>query len=372
VQVPHQGDDHHPPRLTRALAFSLVALAAALAVDQTAGAAAHGTVAPKYTALPSPSAPLSNTPPLGGGAAASSEAVRHRIDATTTVRVSVDHGGAPFAVGAVQTLRVQVQGDYFFTIGAPVLSAHAAPGSHSEPGVRTASILWAGFNPGRRTLAASISLELKSAAAALPLRIAVKNGQVTLVNRTRIEVQGFSADAVGGPLRAYARQLEAAVITGRQPSAGGVLVTSPPRPATFHAVARLHITGTIGTRAVDVVLGESPVTIAARGAIHLQARTSPPIALLRQPKKASGRLLLGRVSGALFDLARDRQYDTYLGNPDPAGDNETTYAYSSANRPPVATTTVRARSGRSALQTLAIVAGLLAALAAGVVAWARS
>jgi hypothetical protein len=35
-------------------------------------------------------------------------------------------------------------------------------------------------------------------------------------------------------------------------------------------------------------------------------------------------------------------------------------------------TTVTNRSGRSALQTLAIVAGLLAALAAGVVAWARS
>ena len=77
-------------------------------------------LAPHYVALPSGVAPLSLTPPLGNGATAANENVRHRVIARTTVRVSVTPDGTPFAVVATQRLDVRVLGDYFFTIGAPV------------------------------------------------------------------------------------------------------------------------------------------------------------------------------------------------------------------------------------------------------------
>jgi hypothetical protein len=315
---------------------------------------------------------VTTSPPLGSGAAASAEGVRHRITSTTEVYVSIDSGGVPFAIRALQTLDVRVQGDYFFTIGAPVLSARAAPGSESPPGVRTSSILWAGFNPGRRRLAATIALAPRVAGAALPLRISVRTGQLTLTNTTVVPVQGFTADAVQPSLRRYARQLAADVAAGRLPSSGGVLVTSPPRPAAFRAVAMLHVTGTIGGRRVDRVLGAVPVTLAARGPIRLRVEPVPPRALLRLAPHTSSRVLLHRVSAAALDVARARQYSAYLGNPDPSGTSTTTYTYRSAARPVHVATPPVSQSGRNTLQTLAAVVGLLAALAIAAVIWSRA
>jgi hypothetical protein len=364
VQVPHHGDRHHPSRLRPVLAVSLVVLAAAPAA---------GASSPRYTALPSPSAPLSRSPPISGGATASAEGVRHRIDAVTSVQVSLDATGAPFAVQAVQTLHVRVQGDYFFTIGAPVLAAHAARGSSSAPGVRSDSILWAGFNTNRRTLAATITLEPRIASAALPLRIDARDGRVTLTNLTRVAVSGFSADVETTPLRGYARRLEADIAAGRLPAAGGVLVTSTPQTDAFTAVADLHVSGVIGDRRVDQLLGAAPLTIAAHGPIRLRVEPIPPLALLRRARGSSGTALLRNVTAALFDVARARQYDSYLGNPDPSGANTTTYRYRSSPRPSVAAApTAAAPKESSSLRTLVLVAGLLAALSVGILIWARS
>ena len=364
MQDAHHGDHHHPPRLKRALGIALVALAAVPAAS---------AAAPRYTALPSPTAPLSASPPLQGGAAASAEGIRHRIDASTFVRVSVDPSGAPFAVDAVQTLDVRVQGDYFFTIGAPVLSARAGPGSHSTPGVRTTAILWAGFNPGRRTLSAAITLDPRVASAALPLRIDVRAGHVTLTNATVVSVTSYGGEVAVAPLRRYARTFAADVAAGGTATPGGVLLTSPPRSATFRAVAMMRVTGTIGGRPIDLVLGATRVTLAAHGAIRLRVEPAPPLALLRGLTALPGPALLRRVSAATFDLARARQYATYLGNPDPSGTNTTTYTYRSAARPvPVVAPTASTSSRGGALATLLVLGGILAALAVGVVIWARS
>jgi hypothetical protein len=363
VQVPHQGDHHHPAGLRRFLAVLTVALAAAPAA---------GAAAPHYAALPSPFALLSPLPPLAGGATASAEGVRHRIAAATTVRVSVDRTGEPFALTATQRLDVRVAGDYFFTIGAPALAAQAAAGSESAPGLRTTSILWAGFNPGRRILAARIVLDARAARAALPLRIAVAAGRVTLENTTSIQVNGFAADIERAPLARYAAQLERDITAGAPPPAGGALVTSAPRPAAFRTLAVLHVRGTIGERHVDLLLGAAPVTVTARGPIGLTVDPVPPQALLRAAPGLPGRALLRRVTRAVLGVARARQYGTFLGNPDPTGSNVATYLYRSATPPaPVAAPVARAASG-GPWRTLLVVAALLAALALGAVAWARS
>ena len=93
---------------------------AGLALLALAAPAAASAAQPRLAALPSPLAALSATPPLGSGASAAAEGVRHRIDATTRVRVAVDAHGTPFAVTATQRLDVSQPGDYYFTIGAPL------------------------------------------------------------------------------------------------------------------------------------------------------------------------------------------------------------------------------------------------------------
>ena len=131
---------------------AFAAVVAALACAGTAHAAGHAS-------LPSPTAPLSAEPPLAGGARSSAENVPHSIAASTNVVVAVDGAGSPFAVTATQRLDVRGVGDYFFTIGAPVLTVRAPEGSESMPGIRTGSILWAGFDPGRRLLVARATLD---------------------------------------------------------------------------------------------------------------------------------------------------------------------------------------------------------------------
>jgi hypothetical protein len=337
-----------------------------------AGAPAAGAAAPRYAALPSPFALVAGAPPLAGGASASGEGARHRIAATTSVQVSVDHTGTPFAVRATQRLDVRVLGDYLFTIGAPVLAVRAAPGSESAPGLRNQSILWAGFDPGRRTLAAALTLDPALAAAALPLRIEAGNGRVTLRNATTTSVPGFDAEVETAPLRRYAAQLDRAVDSGRAPSPGAALVTSTPRALPIRTFAPLRVSGTVGGRRLDMLLGAAPVTFAARGRIQLAVEPVPPLALLRPAPRVTGGALLRRVTRALLGLARARQYDAYLGNPDPSGTNETIYRYRSAVRPTRVAAPARATGSHDdLLRTLLVATGLLAALAVGVVAWSR-
>ena len=334
---------------------------------------AASAATPRYAALPSPFAIVAGAPPLAGGATASGEGARHRIAAAGTVRVSVDETGAPFAVQATQTLDVRVLGDYLFTIRAPVRSVQAAPGSESVPGLQGASILWAGFDPGRKRLAASVALDPAVASSALPLRIEAGGGRVTLRNQTATAVPGFDADVVTAPLRRYAEQLDRAITSGRTPVPGAALVTSTPRALPIRTFAPLHVSGTIGGRRIDRLLDASPLTIAAHGRIRLTVEPVPPLALLRPAPDVTGRALLRRVTLALLGVARARQYDTYLGNPDPSGSNETIYLYRSAARPVQVATPVRSsRSHDDLVRTLLAAAGLLAALAVGVVAWSRS
>jgi hypothetical protein len=345
-----------------------LAMLIGLAVATSAQAAPRGN----YVSLPSPLAPLSPAPPLGGGATATSEGFRHRIASKTTVDVALDPRGAPFAVRATQSLDVGVQGDYFFTIGAPVLDVEAAPGSASTPGLRATSILWAGFNPGRRALIARATLDPSVAARSLPLRLEVAPGRVTLVNTTAVTAGSYAADALVPPLLRYLAQLKRQVTLGRPPTSGGAYVTSKPTATGVRIVAPLRVTGTVGGRRVDAVV-EDRLTVHASGPVRLTVTPARPERLLSAPTSGlSGRQLLERVSRAALTLARIRQYEMFLGNPDPTGPNETAYVYRSAARPtPQPVAAVRATQ-RDWATTFAVAAGLLLAAAGALFAWSRS
>jgi hypothetical protein len=347
----------------------VVAALAGLAVTASAQAAPRAS----YVSLPSPFAPLSAAPPLSGGATASAEGFRHRVATRTAVDVSLDPSGTPFAVHATQRLDVRVLGDYFFTIGAPVLAVEAAPGSASTPGLRSASILWAGFNPGHRALIARATLDPAIAGASLPLRVEAAAGHTTLVNATAVTAGSYTADALVPPLVRYLAQLKRQVTLGETPASGGAYVTSKPVARAVRVVVPLHVTGTVGTHKVDVVVARGRLTVPATGAIRLTVTPASPVRLLdEQTAGVPGRELLERATRISLTLARLHQYQMFLGNPDPTGPNTTTYVYRTATRttaPPVAAVAAHERDWAT---TIAVAAGLLLAAAGALAVWSKS
>ncbi len=356
MQGPHAGHHHHPPRLRLALAVGVAGLS-------LASPAAAGQIA----SLPSPLAPLSPSPPLGL-ASASAENVRHRVAATLRVHVSLSPDGKPFAVAVDQSLSVGVQGDYFFTIGAPVLAVRAPAGSASTPGMRTASIVWAGFNPGERLLVARATLEPAKVVATLPIRIRVSGETVTLENATGISVGSFSADAPRAPLVAYLTRLRAEVADGRMPLQTTIPLASAPTNMRITVTAPLHVTGTIGAQRIDLMLG-GRTRIHGHGRIDLHVE---PVEHVDDITATTGRALLREAIRATLTLARANQYDEFLGNPDPAGASRTVYAYRSASPPRAAPIAAVGHHRRTWVETALLVAALAAALAAGAALWARS
>jgi len=339
----------------------VAAAVAALACTGTAHAA-------QRIALPSPIAPLSAQPPLAGGAHRSAENVAHSVSASTNVAVAIDRSGTPFSVTATQRLDVRGVGDYFFTIGAPVLAVRATADSASSPGMRTGSILWAGFNPGERLLIARATLEPAQAVPALPLRVLVSGHTVTLENTTTVTVDTFTADAPRPPLIAYLSLLRGEVEHGRTPLQTSVPLASTPANVRMTVTAPLHVTGTIGARHVDLVLARR-TEVRGSGRIDLRAE---PIEHVDAVTPADGRALLREAIRATLVLARANQYEEFLGNPDPAGSSRTVYAYRTASPPHAAPVAAVGRERRTWVETALFVAALAAVLAAGAALWARS
>lgn len=300
-------------------------LAAAVFTAAALAGAAHGA---STLALPSPLAPLSPGPPLAGGATASRQTVRHHVSAQTVVRISVDASGTPFAVTATQRLDVGVLGDFVFTIGAPLVDVEATAGSDEVPGLRNDAIVWAGFNPDRRVLAARATLDTPRVLPSLPLRIDVNKDTVALVNTTRTRITAYAAEAVRAPLLAYLHRLVRGERTGQPPRGGTALLTSRARTEKLDVTAPLRVVGTVSGKRVSTILRDKLVV---HGTGPVDVRVTPVAPLAAPDASAlSGRALLHAVVVESLTAARAHQYDTFLGNPDPTGRSATTFVYRTA------------------------------------------
>jgi hypothetical protein len=199
--------------------------------------------------------------------------------------------------------------------------------------------------------------------------------QIKLINATGVSAGGYTANVDPAPLRAFFRTLASAIARGQTPAAGLTVARSAIRPVTVQVTSPVRVTGTIGTHHVDVVLGGAGHPTSASftaGAVRLSVDPLPPVATV--PPGLSDRALLRRAIEASFEYARWRQYEQFLGNPDPAGLNTTVYRYASG-RPPAATAapvTPRAATGRSMLATIALIGAGLLGLVAAVAVWARA
>jgi hypothetical protein len=360
-------------------------------------AALAQTAAAAPITLVSPNTPGPAPPPLAGGPQLSSEPGEVRVPGSLAnveaVRVGIAQDGTPVSVVVVQRISIRGLGDFRFIVPAPAVAADAAAGSQSLPGLRQAGIVWQGFSPGRRLLAARVTLRLGTAAAGLPLGVSVerRNGftRVRLENRS---ARQFAVSRGSAPLPALQAVLaRTRRELGREFAAGRPLpivfeqVEGRPRAAKIVAIdAPLRVTGTIAgggrTARVDTTLGggqppsrvvamhgEGRVTIALDAAFERDRRKLLPTA----GELASSSDPLLALQTALARTAVTLQFQQYLASPKPGGASTTTYRYETARRTAAAPAQSGGDAGPSALLLALIAIGALAALGALTVLWAH-
>ena len=314
------------------------------------------------------------------------------IPSSERVLVGVDREGKPVSIEVVQRLVVVRAGDYTFAVPGPVTDVARAAGSQSDPGLRRDAVLWAGFSPGRRVLAARVTLDPARVRALLPLRVTVsRTGErvrLRIRNATAVRVPAFEADADPASV---ARALDAARAAA---NADGPLLDAfvdargRVRTTLVTTAAPLRVTGRFGSKPISAVLGDErplqlEVTLPAAGLPELRLRVEPvaPVRGLTPPKGrtwarargVSGRGLLARAVRTRLEFARSRQYDQFLAVPDQTATARAVYEYrvvapTAAPRPGQ---TSSDEDGSVVVTVAAVLLGALA-LAAGVVWWAHS
>jgi hypothetical protein len=329
--------------------------------------------APRLALFPTPLTPLTPTPPFQPPPTALPNFYRPPIRSTERVAVGIDDEGGVVSVQATQRLVISRVGDYRLTVAAPVTEVVAAPGSKSSPGLRAGAVLWAGFSPGHRVLAATATLDPDEAAKVLPLTVDISDGSVRLQNETTTTATTYST--TGDP--AELAKLLGALRThpdGQTLGHGAyVRVSGETRNLEVRVTAPLRVTGRIGGREVSFVLGAEPRTfrVPGRPEVALSVRPVPPASLYT----ASERPTWDEAVRISLTLARVRQYDGFLGNPDPLGPLTARYAYRTVAAPappPVPEPAAPQEEGLAAWLIALIVAGSVAAAGGLAVLWARS
>jgi hypothetical protein len=363
---------------------------------------AAGTLAPAASSAPParladlPGAEaLQPVPPLAPPQPPVTEVPRIRgtVSSNERVVVGIAPDGTATSVSVVQRLLVRSLGDYTFYIPAPAISVAAAQGSESQPGFRPNQIVWQGFSPRRKVLAARAELRPEDSLPALPLRVRVTGAPVrpgpfelviTLENATRSRAFGFTGDAVVADVVQALAALRAAARIDSAIEGRVVRVRGEPTRIKLHVSAPLALQGSVGFPAGTVsALTPSRFTHRLdRGTLRLTVRgvarraAVPRLRIVARPLVAaalppqSARTLRAAVVGYLR-YARARQYETYIANPDPRGPSRATYVYDTAAAKQTAVPPEPGHSDDSALPAVIVVGGLTVLGLGLVVLWAH-
>jgi hypothetical protein len=307
------------------------------------------------------------------------------------VYVSIDSSGQAFRVINVDRIGITQKGDYSFVLAAPVEDVRAAAGSASEPGLRSGAVVWQGFSPGRRSLAAAITLRTEAAVSALPLRIEIEGSELRLVNATSASSTTVDANV---PAVEIARALDAAraALEGGTPTPAPI-VRAVGAVREVHVVARvpLRVRGTVRfagapPRPLAAVVGQDPLRIAGTGvlkALELSVSVPEPASILRSPGARrwldlarSGRLPGGRsttrlAANRLLAAALALHFRQFLPNPDVNGITRTSYSYTLAERSHPGKVQAP-RDGHGWPVFVAVLLGLVAAAVGALILWAHS
>jgi hypothetical protein len=387
--------------LRRAL---LGAVAAALCAAATSAAAppSQDVVLPGPVPYPTPNPPLAGKTAITGGF---TRYVFH-IGNNERVFVGVDETGSPTSVRVRQRLDVGGRGDYQFAISAPIEDVLRGPGSDSEPGLRADQVLWAGFSPGRKVLAADVTLRPGEAAQYLPVRLGLEHTgdgvTLTVTNATvtpELEYAGTTRSRQIASLLDRTRRTARAgerLIAGYATFYGQVRQRA--RKAQIEAPLRLEGELRAGSGKpvrFSGMLGDGEplaLQVHARGEgtphVKLTATPVPVERLLRPPGGAPtwtaasrrralpGPFLLTRLLQSRMRLVRADQYQSFLANPDADGRSRSVYVYETAKTPrqqvAAAPSGDDEGGGGGPLVILLAIGGAIVAAGAGLVAWAHS
>jgi hypothetical protein len=354
--------------------------------------------------LPGPVPYPTVSPPLVGYGPAPPGFTRYVFHITSTQRVNVGVAGEGrvTAVHVREHLAVSGRGDYQFAISGPIDDVRAAPGSDSEPGLRVNQVLWAGFSPGKKVLAADVTLRPRAAAPFLPVRLELQReaGGVTLsvVNATPtpvLEYVGFVRPQESAELLDATRRAALAGVRLSPAHAKfiGSVSERHPRPeleAPIRVEGELRLPGSPPVRFSRTLGDGAPLAIRVHangsGRAHVRLRAWPvPVERLLRPPGAStwaaavsrrhvpAASLLQRLLQTRLRMVRADQYKTYLSNPDADGRNRIVYVYETAavRSRPVSPAPER-DSGGGPLVVLLVLGGSVLGAGAALVAWAHS
>jgi hypothetical protein len=293
--------------------------------------------------------------------------------------VGIDDQGKPHSIRVLQTIVLKRLGDYVLTVPAPVKSVTPGPGTESQPGRRENQILWEGFSPGRRVLAAWADLQVAEAVAGLPVEVKVEPGAVTVRNATGVTVPSFSAEPDPVSLGQVSARVRSSIKSDLFPEGLNVGLRGPRTPESLRVAAPLVVRGAVRVggeripfsgRLDGVRRTELRVPI-PEGTPEVEVRVRPDEIELPPPAK-NPRALLAQTIALELTYSRARQFDQFLSSPDTTGPSSTTYVYrTTAPRPAVE---AAATSGGEDNTVGWIVLGLAlaAALPVGAVVWAHS
>jgi hypothetical protein len=387
--------------LRRAL---LGAVAAALCAAATAAAAppSQDVVLPGPVPYPTPNPPLVGKTAISGGF---TRYVFH-IRNNERVLVGVDETGSPTSLRVRQRLEVGGRGDYQFAVSGPIEDVLRGPGSESEPGLRADQVLWAGFSPGRKVLAADVTLRPGEAAQYLPVRLGLEHTgdgvTLTVVNATVTPELEYAGTTRPRQIASLLDRTRRTARAGERLFAGYATFSGRVRQRAEKAQieAPLRVEGELRVGSGKPVrfselLGDGEplaLQVHARGAgtphVKLTATPVPVERLLRPPGGAPtwtaafkrrplpGPFLLERLLQSRMRLVRADQYQSFLANPDADGRSRSVYVYETAKAPRQQAVAAPSgddeRGGGGPLVILLAIGGAIVAAGAGLVAWAHS
>lgn len=382
----------------------LGAVAAALCAAATAAAAppSQDVVLPGPVPYPTPNPPLVGKTAISGGFTPYVFHIRNN----ERVLVRVDETGSPSSLRVRQRLDVGGRGDYQFAVSGPIEDVLRGPGSESEPGLRADQVLWAGFSPGRKVLAADVTLRPGEAAQYLPVRLGLEHTgdgvTLTVANATVTPELEYAGTTQPRQIASLLDRTRRTARAGERLFAGYATFSGRVRQRAQKAQieAPLRVEGELRVGSGKPVrfsemLGDGEplaLQVHARGAgtphVKLTATPVPVERLLRPPGGAPtwtvalkrrplpGPFLLERLLQSRMRLVRADQYQSFLANPDADGRSRSVYVYETAKAPRQQVVAAPSgddeRGGGGPLVILLAIGGAIVAAGAGLVAWAHS